>query len=141
MPESKVGGTAGVMLRVSAVVPQELAAVQITVPTPVPTVAVKELVVLLPDQPIPATVQDQPVAPVEVALHDADGEPTQAAVMVVTTGVVGSKVGVMLKVSAVLVPQVLFAITVTVATPVPTVRLMESVVLVPDHPVPVTVHV
>jgi hypothetical protein len=149
VPDSAIVGFGGpldgVSVRVSAVpLPQASIPCTIIVPTPEPTVAV--IVPVVPpvvDQPVPETVQLKLVAPVDAALTVTGvAVPAHGAVgVIVTTGLVGNGEGDTVKVKAVLDVQELLATTETVATVEPVIKLIESTVLVPLQPVPVTVHV
>jgi N-acetyl-anhydromuramyl-L-alanine amidase AmpD len=128
--------------------PQVLFAVTVTVPTPVPMVTVTDVVVLGVgiDHPVPVTAQVYVVAPLTAEILNAF--PVLPAHLlagwVIAPGVAGVTVGVVFPVvCAVLLPQVLFAVTVTVPTPVPMVTVTDVVVLGVgiDHPVPVTAQV
>jgi hypothetical protein len=117
-----------------------LFAITVTTPTPVPIVTVADAVVLGVgiDHPVPVTAQVYVVAPLtaeilnvlpELPEHKLDG-------WVIVPGVAGAVVGVMFPVvCAELLPQVLFAVTVTVPTPVPIVTVIELVVDAPAQPV------
>ena len=122
--------------------PQPLLAVTDTEPAPLPAVRVIELVVLVPLHPDPLTDHVYEVAPLTAGIvyvavplaHGGVGSVTVVgAAGIVFTGAV--------KVYAVLDAQLLFAVTETLAAAVPAVSVIEFVVLVPLHPVPLTVHV
>ena len=144
------GAVVGVIFPVvcAELLPQVLFAVTVTVPTPVPIVTVTEAVVLGVgiDHPVPVTAHVYVVAPLTAEILKVFPElPAHLlAGWVIAPGVAGAVVGVMFPVvCAELLPQVLFAVTVTVPTPVPMVTVTEAVMLVVgiDHPVPVTAQV
>jgi hypothetical protein len=82
------------------------------------------------------------VAPAIDDVMNVAVEPSHTLV-VASIGLAGPTpvVGVIKMVSLAPTPQVLTPLTMSIPVPVPTVAVIVSVVLVPDQPVPITVHV
>jgi hypothetical protein len=96
----------------------------------------------VPDHPVPVIFHMKLVAPAETALMVATTPEPQGSKGTVIAGV-GSVdgVGATVNTNAVLLPQPFTALAESVATPVPTVKFIVLLVLVPLQPVPATVHV
>ena len=136
------GAVIGVTFSVSAgPVPHELVPEAMIIPAPAPTDVVIVPVVLEPVQPAPENDQLNEVAAVSVAVNTADAAPAHGPVVAAITGAGGTVMAVTVKVNAAPAPQLLSAAAVTVAVPVPAVKVIDVVVLVPLHPVPDTVQV
>jgi hypothetical protein len=119
--------------------PQALLAVTDTDPATEPAVNVPVVVELVPLHPVPLTVHVYDVAPdtagilyIAVALgHGAVGKVT-------LLGATGSGLLGALNIYGAPAPHELLAVTVTLAVPLPTTRVMLSTLLLPLHPVPFT---
>ena len=113
-----------------------------TDPAADPAVRVMLLVELVPLQPVPPTDQVYDAAPdTEGMVYTAVALGHGAVGRVILAGVAGAADGVSINEYTAPAPQVLLALTVIVPGPLPAVRDIVLVVLVPLHPVPDTVQV